>query len=256
MQYLPSTKQIHHGQPPFEHLRPAAGTFFLLQPSGCPPAREIDGGGQRTENRCHQPGHEPSRPLPDVPGLVQGTVALPGISGRGQKLSNTEDDDQLKEYRTSHVASGIKQRRHGTTVLHVQQVPQNQSPLLEARWAEEIPRVRGPGGTCHTQDAYRTRPLFSSETLGRCSHGCAFPKVGTSLARGTGPEPVQQVNCVPHLGLPFLMGCRRAWRGDTCFSSQGVLASRKVSAGRTGPGGWVEQEPPSRRHLPGPARPG
>lgn len=28
VQYLPQIKQIHHGQPPFEHLRPAAATRF------------------------------------------------------------------------------------------------------------------------------------------------------------------------------------------------------------------------------------
>lgn len=79
------------------------------------------------------------------------------------------------------------------------------------------------------QDLHGLPAALSSGTLGRGSHGWPSLRLAPRHLEG------KQVNSVPHLGLLFFMGCRRAGRKDSSFSSNGVFASGTISEGRTGP---------------------
>lgn len=115
VQYLPSSKQIHHGQPPFEHLRPASVTLLLPRPPGRPPAKD-QGGGQCTEKKHHQ-----RRDAPSGPPLTWGVAGekeagnrappthpplSPGRSSRSQEPSTWAARPALKENYTLRVSWG------------------------------------------------------------------------------------------------------------------------------------------------------
>lgn len=71
MQYLLSTKQIHHGQPPFEHLRPASAPLLRCRRlPGNPPARETGLGLGHGE-------HTPAQPAAQLPRGLSATYLGP-----------------------------------------------------------------------------------------------------------------------------------------------------------------------------------
>lgn len=71
VQYLLSTKQIHHGQPPFEHLRPASAPLLRCRRlPGNPPARETGLGLGHGE-------HTPAQPAAQLPRGLSATYLGP-----------------------------------------------------------------------------------------------------------------------------------------------------------------------------------
>lgn len=88
--------------------------------------------------------------------------------------------------------SDIKQRHHGTAVLPIQQVPQNQNPLQEhLLWAAETLQrllwaAEGPQARWYKACTGRTRSppaTLSSETRGDVLPWLAVPEAGPPSSR-------------------------------------------------------------------------
>lgn len=101
VQYLPQIKQIHHGQPPFEHLRPASGTASPPA-AGAPPLQR-----KWMEKVIAQRTHAlrgTTRP-PRLP-LTYLSLRVTGASDADDPQGG-EGGSVLKASCTFHVSSGI-----------------------------------------------------------------------------------------------------------------------------------------------------
>lgn len=243
MQYLLSTKQIHHGQPPFEHLRPASAPLFLRRrPPGNPPARETGRGLGHGE-------HTPAQPAAraQLPGGLSATYLGPckgrrpsRTRGAGLEPSQIGSEDPGEEIVPFPVLG------HETGITGQRLFPF--ARCLGTRTLRERPHwatvCRFGGQVTQSMCRYTHSPPItrSSEPPGRNS-------LGSPSARRRGLEGPAGSLRAPRLRRPFCMGCRYAGHEDSGFSVRGASASRRLFEGRPSPGGRVEQEAAPGGHL-------
>lgn len=151
MQYLPQAKQIHHGQPPFEHLRPAS-VSPLLRLLGRPPAKN---GGRLTLREGKPSETRPS--LGDPPDI-------PGCGGdRGPPRREPSTWAARLHSRRGLPFTAPQAENKGTSVRHIAQETENQKLIQDALGRRGFLSACGSGGTGPTLNALPALyPQFTS----------------------------------------------------------------------------------------------